>query len=62
MEHITRLVEPQLHLVFLVLVVMHQRAGQAAIQPGAGGGRIETQEKEEEEEEEEVEKEGEEED
>ena len=52
MEHLTRLVEPQLHLVFLVLVVMHQRAGQAAIQPGAGGGRIETQEEEEEEEEE----------
>ena len=61
MKHITRLIEPQLHLVFLVLVGMHQRAGQAAIQP-AGGGRIETQEKEEEEEEEEVEKEGEEED
>ena len=57
MEHITRLVEPQLHLVFLVLVVMHQRAGQAAIQPGAGGGRIETQEEEEEEEEEEGEEE-----
>ena len=57
MEHLTRLVEPHLHLVFLVLVVMHQRAGQAAIQPGAGGGRIETQEEEEEEE-----KEGEEED